>query len=73
MLVDSYLEYFCQGQLFEQGCDTCSLEGVVHNVCDRGQEYTNTITDYRGRNGVKSYYLFRVNLIILRISFSDTV
>ena len=47
--------------LLEQGCDICSLEagratallkGKVHNICARDQEYANTITDSKGRNGV---------------------
>ena len=39
---------------FQQGCDMYSLEtgwetallwGVVHNICNRSQEYTDTIKD----------------------------
>ena len=39
---------------FQQGCDICSLEtgwktalllGVVHNICNRSKEYSDTIKD----------------------------
>ena len=50
----------------ETGYETALLQGVVHNICNRSQEYTDTSSETVQRSG---YFQSSVSYINVHIMF----